>query len=271
MSLDSLFQQILLTEQQLAEQTQKFKEVKVDIIKCKEKIKATKEKFEESNLELDEKAQQLCANRLHYSLLQRTEEQMTTHMEELRRTREHLWECLASIKQQAAEEQEKFLEEISRFNSDMSLQTNPETLFYNRNQELIQELLREEGELNTEMEQIIQGSRYLRGVEEEKKALLLELHGLNTVCTDVEKQLREAEEQTHTLRAQSAAVNQRPLTDPTCVRMRTELDTLKEGEMELLREALSSEILFLQNVSDTARTCSMLHPVELNGYLQNSV
>ncbi|KAJ0067093.1 hypothetical protein NL108_011280 [Boleophthalmus pectinirostris] len=247
MSLDSLFQQILLSEQQLVQQTHKFKEVKVAIIKCNEKIKAAKTRFEEANQELDEKALQLSAMRLQYNLLQRTEEQINSHIEEQRRSREHLTEHLASIKQQASEEQEKFLEEISKFNSDMSLQTSPWTVLHNRNQELVQELLREEEELQTEMKQMIQGSRYLKSVQEERRALLLELHGLDSVCTDVEKALTEAEEQTQALTAQRAAVSQKPLTDPSCVRLRAELDTVKAEEMELLREALSSEILFLQN------------------------
>ncbi|KAK7901411.1 hypothetical protein WMY93_018180 [Mugilogobius chulae] len=247
MSLDSLFQQVLLTEQQLVQQTHKFKEVKVAIIKCKEKIKATKEKFEQVNQELDEKAQQLCTVRLEYDLLRKSEEQIRAHLEELLGTREKLQDNLASIKQQAAEERDMFLEEICKFNSDMSLHTNPENVLQDQEQEVLQELLREEEELNTEMAEMRQSSRHLRRVQEDRRALLLELQSLDTVCTDVEKQQREAEELTQTLRAQSAAVSQKPLTDPTCVRMRSKLETHKEAEMELLREALSSEINYLHS------------------------
>lgn len=38
------------------------------------------------------------------------------------------------------------------------------------------------------------------------------------------------------------------LTLKTCLRLKKELEMHKEGELELLREALSSEILFLQSV-----------------------
>ncbi|CAK6972634.1 coiled-coil domain-containing protein 172 [Scomber scombrus] len=94
MSLDTLFQQILSTEQQLTEQTQRFKEVKVAIIRCNEKIKTATEKCEKISKELDVKAQRLSALKLQRDLMKKCEDQMLKQIEELLCQKNHLGERL---------------------------------------------------------------------------------------------------------------------------------------------------------------------------------
>uniref|UniRef100_A0A3B4XDU0 Coiled-coil domain-containing protein 172 n=1 Tax=Seriola lalandi dorsalis TaxID=1841481 RepID=A0A3B4XDU0_SERLL len=180
MSLDALFQQILLTEHQLTEQTQKFKD-----------------------------AQQSSVMRLQHDLIKKCEDQMLKKIEELLCQKRHLWERL--VKRESKEEEEIFLQEISRFNSDFSLRGNRETVF--------------ESQTHTE----------ILDLEREVESLY-----------KLDRQLSVAEAMTASLRAESLFVSQKPLTDSTCL-LRKELEMHKKAALELRQEELSSEIRLLQS------------------------
>ncbi|XP_062257730.1 coiled-coil domain-containing protein 172 [Platichthys flesus] len=253
MSLDTLFHQILVTEQQLTEQTQKFKEVKVAIIRCSEKIKGTSEKIEKSKKELDEKDQQLSVMRLQYELMKKCEDQISKQIEELLCQKSHLMERLAKIKKESKEEEESFLQEISRFNSDFSLPGNRETVFKSQTHTEILNLEGDVESLYKEMQLMSSGNSHLIALQEEKRALQLELQGLDSNRKDLDQQLSLAEATTDSLRADSLIVSQKPLTDSTCLRLRQELEMHKKGELELLRETLGSEIQILQTKLESSQ------------------
>nr|XP_046257579.1 coiled-coil domain-containing protein 172 isoform X2 [Scatophagus argus] len=250
MSLDTLFHQILVSEQQLSEQTQKIKEVKAAIIRCNERIKSTSEKYEETTEELDKKAQQLSAVRLLRELMKKCQDQMMKQNEELLCQNNHLRERLAKMKRESKEEEKNFLEEISRFNSDFSLQGNRDILFESQTHTEILDLEREVEVLYKEMELMSCRNIHMSSVQEEKRALQLQLQDLDNIQKDLARQVNEAEAMTESLRAESVFVSQKPLTDSTCLRLRKELEMHKEGKLELLREALSSEIQYLKSKLD---------------------
>uniref|UniRef100_A0A3B3CDH4 Coiled-coil domain-containing protein 172 n=1 Tax=Oryzias melastigma TaxID=30732 RepID=A0A3B3CDH4_ORYME len=267
MSLDSLFQQVLLTEQQQSEQIQKLKDgtflflaiiklaasfvlkknmrfrqqhcrlrifvvfikkkrylsdicisVKVSIIKCNEKIKNATEKYENIKEELNKKAPRLCILRLQCDLMRKTEDLMLKHIEELSCQRNHLGESLAKIRRESKEEEEHFLQEISGFNRDFSLQGNKVTLLESQTRSELQLLQREEEALHK----------------------------------DLDGRLKEAKLTTESLKLESQFVSQKHLTDSTCVRLRKELEMYKEEELEQLnlKDALNSEIQFCQSRLD---------------------
>ncbi|XP_072246425.1 coiled-coil domain-containing protein 172 [Leuresthes tenuis] len=247
MSLDTLFQQILLTEQQLTGQTQKFKDVKVAIIRCNERIKSATEKYDKTRGELDKKAQHLSTLRLQHDLMERREDQMLKQIEELLRQQSLLGEHLAKLRRESKEEEENFLQEISRFNSDFSLPGNRATLFESQTHTELLALEREVDSLHKEMESMSRRSSHMSSVEEEKRNLLLELQRLQNTQKDLDGQLREARARTESLRSESQFVSQKHLTDSTCLRLRKELEMHKEGELEHLRDALCSEIRLLQS------------------------
>ncbi|XP_041804129.1 coiled-coil domain-containing protein 172 [Chelmon rostratus] len=253
MSLDTLFQQILISEQQLTEQTQKIKEVKVAIIRCNEKIKNATEMYEKTNEELDKKAQELSAMMLQRDLMKKCEDQMLKQIEELLCQKSHLRERLAKIKSESKEEAENFLQEISTFNSDFSLRGNREMVFESQKHTEILDLEWEVESLYKEMELLSCRNSHMSSMQEEKRALHLELQGLNNIQRDLNQQLNEAEAVTESLRVERLFVSQKPLTDSTCLRLRKELEMHKEGELELLREALGSEIQFLKSKLDSSQ------------------
>ncbi|XP_028325117.1 coiled-coil domain-containing protein 172 isoform X2 [Gouania willdenowi] len=219
MSLDRFFQQVLLSEQQLTEQTQKLKEVNVSIIRCKENIMRTTEKYEKTMQELDEKNQQLSTLRLHHHLMKKREEQMLKQTEELLRQNNHLREHLVKIKRDSKEEKERFLQEITRFNSDFSLQGKYKAVFQSRTHAELQEAERAVDSLHKEMEEIRYSNTntHMVSIEEEKRLLVLELQGLESIQTELTLQLSDAKEQTQSLRAELTLIHQKPLTDSTCL------------------------------------------------------
>ncbi|XP_029305040.1 coiled-coil domain-containing protein 172 isoform X2 [Cottoperca gobio] len=247
MSLDSLFQQVLLTEQHSTEQNQRIREVKVAIIRCNEKIKRATEKNEKTNEELDIKAQQLSAMRPQHDLMKKCEDQMLKQIEELLCQKSRLRERLAKIKWDSKEEEQNFLQDISRFNSDFSLRGNRDAMFESQTHSEILDREREVESLYKEMELMSRRNRHMSSMQEERRVLQLKMQGLDNIQKDLDQQCSEAAARTACLRAESLVVSQKPLSDTTCSRLRKELEKHKEGELELLREALSSEIHFLKS------------------------
>ncbi|XP_034408362.1 coiled-coil domain-containing protein 172 [Cyclopterus lumpus] len=245
MSLDTLFQQILLTEQQQSEQTQENKKVKVAIIRCIEEIKSVTEKNANTCEEIESKAQRSSAMELHRDLAKKCEVQMLRRIEETLCHGNQRRDRLAKIKWEWKEEEENFLQEISKFNGEFSLCANRGVVFQSQAHTEVLDLQREVESLHKEMELMSRRNDRVSSLQKEQRALQITLQGLDYTQKDLDRQLAEAEATTASLRAESLFVSRRPLTDATCLRMRKELEMHKEGE--LLREALSSEIDFLKS------------------------
>ncbi|XP_029927231.1 coiled-coil domain-containing protein 172 isoform X8 [Myripristis murdjan] len=217
MSLESLYQQVLLTERQMSEQTKKFQEVKVNIIRCSEKIKASTDKYEKAIEELHGKAQQLSEMTMQRDLMKKNEDQLLKQIQELLGVQSHLKERLYIIKRDSKEEEEKFLQEIQRFNSDFSLVGSRETVIESQTHSEILELEKKVQQLNREMELMRHRNSHMNSMQEERGVLQLELQGLDHLNKDLDCQLSEAEAVTEYLRAESLIVSQKPLTDSTCL------------------------------------------------------
>ncbi|XP_024916855.1 coiled-coil domain-containing protein 172 isoform X2 [Cynoglossus semilaevis] len=252
MSLDKLYQQILLTEQQLAEQTHKLKEVKVEIIKCNKNITDTTDKYEKTKAELHNKVEHLAVKRMHHDLKKKQEDQLLKQVEELLCQKNHLGNQLVKIKTESKEEEKSFFQEISRFNSDFSLQQNRETDIERQTRSEMLELEQEEESLNKEMELMRCGSSRMSLLLEEKRVLQLELQALENRQKDLDRQLSMSESMTQSLTAENLFVSQKPLTDTTCLRLRSELEVYKNGDLEILQDALSSEIQLMQSKLDSS-------------------
>ncbi|XP_017578235.1 coiled-coil domain-containing protein 172 isoform X3 [Pygocentrus nattereri] len=213
MSLDSLFQQILLTEQQVSENTRQLHEVKAAVIRTQEKIKCFNEKLENARVELDEKAQLQSEATLQLYLIKKRQEQIEKKREDLQKQQNDLKQELDRLKRESVEEREKFMREITAFNDDFNLLKKRNIVFQSQ-------------------------------TRSEILSLQLEAHSLKK---ELERELEEAVALTESLKAERLTASQKPLTDSTCLRLKKELEAYKEGELELLREALSAEIQFLRS------------------------
>ncbi|XP_062320189.1 coiled-coil domain-containing protein 172 isoform X1 [Osmerus eperlanus] len=248
MSLDTLFQKIILTEQQISEKSRQLQEVKVAITRCEDMIKSRAENNKRDNENLEEKAQQLTHIQFQYELMRKSQDQMEKQNNDLLQQQNHLKARLDEIKRQSREEKENFIREIQAFNNDFNLLSNRKSLLKSQTQSEIQELEKDISTLNQEMEYMTQSDSRVKSMQEEKRALYTELQEMQRVLTDLDGQLCEARAVTEALRAESVAVSQKPLSDNTCLRLKKQLEVFKEDELELLREALISERQFLQSV-----------------------
>ncbi|KAI2657751.1 Coiled-coil domain-containing protein 172 [Labeo rohita] len=249
MSLDTLFEQILLTEHQVSESIKQLHEVKAAIKSVQDKINTSREKLEEAHRELDEKVQLLAETKLQLVLMTKRQDQLERQKEELLGLQRDLKENLDRLKRESREERENFLKDIITFNNEFNLISNRNDAFHTQTLSKIQTLELETEALHKEMDLLKQKNTLLSSMEAEKKSLEAELQDIQSQLTDIERDLKEAVALTESLQTEELMVRQKPLTDSTCIRqesyhlsLKKELEFYKEEELELLRETLSSEI-----------------------------
>ncbi|KAK7140071.1 hypothetical protein R3I94_012630 [Phoxinus phoxinus] len=246
MSLESLFEQILLTEQQVSENIKQLHEVKAAIKSVQDKINSSCEKLEKAHHELDDKAQLLSENKLQLVLMTKRQDHLGRKREELLELQRDLKETLNRLKREFREEREKFLKEMITFNNEFNLISNRNAVFHTQTCSKIQSLELEAETLHREVDLLKQKNTLLSSMEAEKRSLEAELQDIKSQRTDIERDLKEAVALTEILKTERLTVRQKPSTDSTCIRLKKELESYKEEELELLRQTLSSEIHSLQ-------------------------
>ncbi|KAK6487263.1 coiled-coil domain-containing protein 172 [Huso huso] len=214
MSLNSLFQHILITEQQATEKNRLLQEVKAEINRCQDKVKASSEEFSCAKSKLEEKIQDLSEMLLQLELLKKRQDGIEKLKSDVLRQQSNLLATLEEIKKKTSEEQDKFIREITDFNHEYNLMSSREVLVESR-------------------------------AKSEIWTLEKEIDALNR---DLEREMSEAIAITECLQAEKIEIGQKPQTDLEFLRLKKELEAFKDGELESVREALRTEIQFLQMV-----------------------
>ncbi|KAG7334448.1 hypothetical protein KOW79_002855 [Hemibagrus wyckioides] len=217
-NLDSLYQQILLSEQQVSENTRQLHEAKSSITKAEEKIKSFTEKLERAHAELDEKAQLEAELLLQLKLIKKQEEEITKKKQDLLQQQNRLRQELEQLNREAAEEKEQFLNAIRTFNCDFNLLNKRDLIFESQIRSEMQTLQSEAEALTKEMERIEQENSQLMALQSEQQSLNAELQGLHSQLSDLERELEEAEALTESLKTEKQTAARKPLTDSTCLR-----------------------------------------------------
>uniref|UniRef100_W5N5N8 Coiled-coil domain-containing protein 172 n=1 Tax=Lepisosteus oculatus TaxID=7918 RepID=W5N5N8_LEPOC len=246
MSLDSLFHHILLSEQEAEEKRRRLLEVKAEIDWYQEKHKTLMEELECAKMKVEEKTRILSETALQCGLLRMHKEATEKQKADLSKQKHNLIESLGEIRQKCSEEQEKFMKEIMAFNDDYSLLTDREAIMESRTKAEILKLEEEETFLIKEMECMEQKNIQLNALQSEKSSLQLQMVELEDKTKVLEKNLNEAITFTETLKAEKLKIHQKPETDDFCLKLQRELKFYKEQNLESVREALCSEIHFLQ-------------------------
>uniref|UniRef100_A0A670IFJ7 Coiled-coil domain-containing protein 172 n=1 Tax=Podarcis muralis TaxID=64176 RepID=A0A670IFJ7_PODMU len=120
-------------------------------------------------------------------------------------------------KKKIAIEDERFLKEITEFNSEYGLTSKRELLIKKRVKAEICELGEKENVLR---------------------------NGIVSF-SDLEEEIREAKNTTKCLETEKNKISEKPQTDPECARLKKKLESYREDEMENACEALQTEIEFL--------------------------
>uniref|UniRef100_A0A8C0G178 Coiled-coil domain-containing protein 172 n=1 Tax=Chelonoidis abingdonii TaxID=106734 RepID=A0A8C0G178_CHEAB len=141
MSLDSLFQQILLTEQQAEEKRRLMHQVKLDINRSREKIKQITEELNEAKIKLETKS---------------------------------------DTKRKMIEEEENFIKEITDFNNEYGLTCNRELLIRKKAKTEILDLETKANILKNEMESMERENAQLNALQLQKHELKQDLFTLQS-------------------------------------------------------------------------------------------
>ncbi|KAJ8386550.1 hypothetical protein AAFF_G00168760 [Aldrovandia affinis] len=246
MSLDTLFHQILLTEQKVSEKTRLLNDVKALIIKHQLQIKTTTEEITRAKNQLEEKSRVLFESELQVDQLKKCVDGREKQRDELLTQKNRLTETSEEIQRRTEEERDRFMEEIVSFNSEFGLLRNREAVEESRARAEIQALQREEDSLNKEMECMVQEHTPICCLQVERTVLQERLFQLETQARDLDTQVEEAAAVTECLRAERTTANQRPSTESVFLRLKSEVGELKEGELGNVRQALRSEIQLLK-------------------------
>ncbi|XP_057198702.1 tropomyosin [Triplophysa rosa] len=251
MSIESLLEHILLTEQQVSENIRQLHEVNSSIKTAQDKINSSSQTLEKAQREHDKKAQLLSETKMQLDLITKRQEQLERQRDELLGLQRDLREKLDKLKRESLEEREKFLKEMITFNSEFNLMRN-RNVFLAQTQSKIQSLEQEAETLNKEIELLRQNNPWLSSMEAEKRSLETELQDLQSQLTDIDKDLTEAVTLTERLKTERLMVREKPLTDSTFVRSSGGLAVWSTGSFPQCGPAHSTAVTALVNVKRLA-------------------
>nr|XP_051680148.1 coiled-coil domain-containing protein 172 isoform X3 [Oryctolagus cuniculus] len=128
MSLESLFQHILCSENQAEQSRRALREVRSDITRCREKMKQAAEELNEEQVKLESKVQQFSEKSFLLQLLKTHENALERQCSEITNQRNMLLQTFESTKKAVTEEEDKFLKEITDFNNEYEITKKRELL-----------------------------------------------------------------------------------------------------------------------------------------------
>ncbi|KAJ7325232.1 hypothetical protein JRQ81_018252, partial [Phrynocephalus forsythii] len=190
-------------------------------------------------------------------LLKNREESLQKQKCELLNQKSALLKKCTATKKKIATEDVKFLKEITDFNNEYSLTSNREQLIRKRAKAEMCELQEKESILRNEIKSMEHKNAELKMFQQKKNGLKQELLNLQKKTKDLENEIREAKYITECLEMEKIQMAEKPQTDPECIRLKKELESYREDEMENACEALQTEIEFLQMEIEPQHTASL--------------
>ncbi|XP_069756128.1 coiled-coil domain-containing protein 172 isoform X3 [Narcine bancroftii] len=231
MSLDNLFEEILVTEQKALEKRQFLQSVKSEIIRCNEKLRDVTENLHKNKVMLESKIKDLSEELFHLDLLKKQEEGLKKQREEMAKENEIYLEALEEKRRKNTEERNKFVREISEFNATYDLiSSRIITIEVNAKSEIF--------DLETEAKYLKSDMKNL----EQKNIQLIDLQQKKSL----EDELTALVYSSKILEAERLKVCQKPQTDDEFLRLKKELELQKDNDLESTYETLRTEIQFLQ-------------------------
>ncbi|XP_069756127.1 coiled-coil domain-containing protein 172 isoform X2 [Narcine bancroftii] len=246
MSLDNLFEEILVTEQKALEKRQFLQSVKSEIIRCNEKLRDVTENLHKNKVMLESKIKDLSEELFHLDLLKKQEEGLKKQREEMAKENEIYLEALEEKRRKNTEERNKFVREISEFNATYDLiSSRIITIEVNAKSEIF-DLETEAKYLKSDMKNLEQKNIQLIDLQQKKSELKEELLQLQDKLQGLEDELTALVYSSKILEAERLKVCQKPQTDDEFLRLKKELELQKDNDLESTYETLRTEIQFLQ-------------------------
>ncbi|XP_063819408.1 coiled-coil domain-containing protein 172 [Pseudophryne corroboree] len=246
MSVDSLFQHIVLSQQQAQERRRVIQEVKSETSTCHEKIVEVNEKIQEAKAALENKVFLLLEKGFQKDLLRKRHNGLERLKDELLKEARDLQFQLQEMKKERALEEERFTSDILAYVNNYGLTSNREELIQEQAKAESLSLDVEADALSNEIQSLKSENVHLHSLHLQRSALQRELCDLQETVKGWDAEIAEASSTTKRLEAERLAVSQKPQSDAECLRLRKELESHKEEDLESVCEALRAEILFLQ-------------------------
>ncbi|XP_055976301.1 coiled-coil domain-containing protein 172 [Sorex fumeus] len=246
MSLESLFQHILFSEHQAEESRRLQREVRADIGRCREGIRAAAHALQQGKSKLEAKVQQLSEKSLFLQLLKTQEKALERQCSEITSQRNMLLHTFETLKKKLTEEEEKFIKEITDFNNEYEITRKRELLMKENVKIEISDLESQANTLKMEMKSMEHDSGQLAELQKQKSELLQELFTLQKTLKAFEDKENEAICTTKRLEAEKVEISEKPQNDAECLRLKKELELYKDEDMQSIYEALQTEIEFLE-------------------------
>ncbi|XP_041922018.1 uncharacterized protein LOC121685498 isoform X3 [Alosa sapidissima] len=212
MSLDTLFRQIIITEQHVSNNCRQLQEAKSAIATYFEQVKKHREQLKCLEDELHQEGHFLSEMILQCDLLKKKQEHLEHRNDELQQQQQRLRNDQETQKNWDMEQQKIFIAETKAFNCEYCLLRHRHTIVYRQACAEMLRLMQEAGILRKELE------------------------------TEVE----EAASLTSSLKVEKTAVTKKPVLDKLCLRLKDEVGMHKEGNLELKHQMLSAKIQLLQ-------------------------
>ncbi|KAG8435845.1 hypothetical protein GDO86_013699 [Hymenochirus boettgeri] len=218
MSLDSLFQHIVRTEQQAKERRRLLQEVKSEVQHCNEQNRDVTAKIEEAKTALEEKIRLLAEKQCDRDLLKNRLDILQSQKESLVKEKETFHITLETLKKDAVEEEEKFLQEVMKFNSNYGLTSNRDQILQEQVKVEMEQLELEELTLRNEMESLERENFHLKNLQRQKKSMKEDITRLQVFMKDIEDKITAAINTTKNLEKEKLLVTQKPQSDADCLR-----------------------------------------------------
>ncbi|XP_055447736.1 coiled-coil domain-containing protein 172 [Psammomys obesus] len=246
MNLESLFQHIILTEQQAEESRRVMRQVRAEVTRYRGKIKKATEDLDEEKIKLESKVQQFSEKYFLSELLKTRENALQRQCSEMMNQRDTLLQALEATKKKATEEEENFIKEITDFNDNYGITKKRDILMKEDIKMEIADLENQANVLRGEMKSVEYNSGQLLELQTLKSQLLQELLTLQKKLKVLKDEETEAICTTKYLQEEKVKIKEKPQHDDECLRLKKELDLYKEEDMESICKALQTEIELLE-------------------------
>ncbi|XP_075698854.1 coiled-coil domain-containing protein 172 [Rhinoderma darwinii] len=246
MSVESLFQQIVLSQQQAQERSRVLQEVKSEVTNCHEKIIEVKEKLQSAKATQEETVLLVLERRCQRDLLMKCQDGVKVQETELLRDNRDLLSCLREVKDEIVSEEEKFMEEVLDYNNNYGLTVNRKELLRERAEDEGRSLEEAAAVLGCEIETQRGENIHLNALHRQRNVIQRELRAFQETLRGLDKEISAAAGVTKGLEAEKLSVSEKPQRDGECLRLKKDLESYKEENMEGAYEALRTQIAFLQ-------------------------
>ncbi|XP_073537713.1 coiled-coil domain-containing protein 172 [Phyllobates terribilis] len=259
MSVDALYQHIILSEKRAQEQRKVLQEVKCEVSECREKIFQVRGNLRSARAAQEIRVPLLLEKGFQRDLMKKRQDGLEIQKWRLLGENRGLHSEVQVMKDKTASEEEMFMMEVMDYNRNYGLTVNRKELLGERAEAESRSLEEEAEVLGQEIETLRGENIHLNALYRQRNMIQRELSDFQETLRGLDKAISAAAGVTRKLEAEKLSISQKPQSDAECLRLKKELESYREEKVWSASAALRSEIQVLQqtgNVVITGEFCS---------------